>query len=70
MVKPWRRNTVHRYTSDSKIGRQIAAMNTHTVRGSGPTPEQQAHNARIDAARQADLQRRQQRRKRNDHRGD
>lgn len=44
---------VHRTTSDSKAGRRLAAQTTRRVEGPGPTAEQRAWNARIEAERQA-----------------
>lgn len=53
---------VHRFTATSKRGRQIAAANSRIEQGPGLSPEQQEHNARIEAERQQRLQRRKERR--------
>lgn len=42
---------IHRTTSNCKAGRKLAAQTTRIDKG--PTPEQQAWNARIDAERKA-----------------
>lgn len=52
----------HRVTGDSKRGRQLRAMTGRIERGSGPTPEQQAWNERVERERQERKEKRRLRR--------
>lgn len=49
---------IHRVTADSEQGRRLMARNARIIEGQGLSPEQLAWNAKVEAERQAKLQRR------------
>lgn len=54
---------VHRVPAGTRRARQVAAATGRVDRGHGLSPEVCEHNARLEAARVADLERRQRRRR-------